>query len=113
VALAEIRDFGWLCLVMVAGGVAWIALMASFNIATQSAAPSWVRARALALYLLIFQGSMAAGSAVWGAVAERAGISTALDRSRVFHIGAEPPVMSHFISAATQGAPDASETARQ
>jgi len=78
VAPAEIRDFGWLCLVMVAGGAAWITLMASFNIATQSAAPSWVRARALALYLLIFQGSMAAGSAVWGAVAERAGISTAL-----------------------------------
>jgi hypothetical protein len=78
VALAEIRYFGWLCLVMLAGGAAWITLMASFNIATQSAAPSWVRARALALYLLIFQGSMATGSAVWGAVTERAGISTAL-----------------------------------
>ena len=49
VTLAEIRDFGWLCLVMVAGGAAWITLMASFNIATQSAAPSWVRARALSL----------------------------------------------------------------
>jgi quinol monooxygenase YgiN len=63
---------------MIAGGAAWITLMASFNIATQSVAPFWVRARALALYLLIFQGSMAAGSAVWGAVTERAGISVAL-----------------------------------
>lgn len=78
VALAEIRDFGRLCVVMVAAGAAWITLMASFNIATQGAAPSWVRARALALYLLMFQGSMAAGSAVWGAVTEHGGLSMAL-----------------------------------
>ena len=42
------------------------------------AAPPWVRARALAFYLLMFQGGMAAGSAVWGAVAQYAGISVAL-----------------------------------
>jgi MFS family permease len=77
-ALAEIRNFSSLCVVMVAGGAAWITLMASLNIATQTAVPSWVRARALALYLLMFQGSMAVGSAVWGAVSERAGISVAL-----------------------------------
>ena len=74
--LAEIRTFGWLCLVLVLGGAAWITLMTSFNIATQTAAPSWVRARAVALYILIFQGSMAAGSALWGAVAEHVGIAT-------------------------------------
>lgn len=78
IALAELRHFAWLCVVLVAGGAAWITLMASFNIATQTAAPSWVKARALALYLLIFQGAMATGSAVWGAVTERAGISVAL-----------------------------------
>jgi MFS family permease len=78
VGLAEIREFAWLCVDMVASGAAWIMLMASFNIATQTAAPSWVRARALALYLLMFQGGMAVGSAVWGAVAEHTGISVAL-----------------------------------
>jgi MFS family permease len=78
VAMAEIREFGWLCLVMVAGGAAWITLMVSLNLATQTATPSWVRARALALYLLVFQGSMAAGSAVWGMVTARSDISTAL-----------------------------------
>jgi len=78
VAMAEIRHFAWLCVVMAGGGAAWITLMASLNIATQTAVPSWVRARALALYLLMFQGSMAAGSAIWGAVTERAGISLAL-----------------------------------
>src|SRR5207237_334081 len=35
-------------------------------------------ARVLAVFMLVFQGSMAAGSAVWGAVGERAGLPTAL-----------------------------------
>ncbi|MBI2532690.1 MAG: MFS transporter, partial [Deltaproteobacteria bacterium] len=77
-ALAEVRHFGLLCAVMIAGGVAWITLMASFNVATQTAVPSWVRARALALYLLMFQGGMATGSVIWGAVTEHAEIAVAL-----------------------------------
>jgi MFS family permease len=63
---------------MVAGGVAWIALMSSFNGAAQTSVPEWVRARALALYLLVFQGGTAVGSILWGAVAERVGIPAAL-----------------------------------
>ncbi|HEV8341909.1 MAG TPA: MFS transporter [Candidatus Binatia bacterium] len=78
VAMAQVRHFGSLCVVMIAGGVAWIALMASFNVATQMAVPSWVRARALALYLLVFQGGMTAGSVLWGTVTEHAGVAAAL-----------------------------------
>jgi quinol monooxygenase YgiN len=52
--------------------------MASFNVAAQMAVPSWVRARALALYLLMFQGGMAAGSVLWGTATEHAGIAVAL-----------------------------------
>jgi MFS family permease len=63
---------------MVVGGVAWIALMSSFNGAAQTSVPAWVRARALALYLLVFQGGTAVGSILWGAVAERVGIPAAL-----------------------------------
>lgn len=77
-ALAQVRQFGFLCALLWAGGVAWIALMASFNITTQTAVPSWVRARALALYLLMFQGSMAVGGVVWGTVAQHAGMTVAL-----------------------------------
>ncbi|HEU4340335.1 MAG TPA: MFS transporter [Candidatus Binatia bacterium] len=77
VGLALVRDFGWLCLFLVTGGVAWITLMASFNVATQTAAPLWVRARALALYLLMFHGSMALGSIVWGEITEHLGITAA------------------------------------
>ena len=44
----------------------------------QTAAPEWVRARALAVYLIVFQGGMAVGSILWGALATRMGIRAAL-----------------------------------
>src|SRR5471032_1727206 len=41
-------------------------------------APDWVRARLLAVFMLVTQGGLAAGSAVWGTLASRASIETAL-----------------------------------
>jgi MFS family permease len=76
--LATVHIFWLLCLVMVFGGVAWMALMSSFNIGVQGLVPAWVRARVLAIYLLVFFGGMAVGSALWGAVATRIGISATL-----------------------------------
>lgn len=63
---------------MVLAGVAWITITSSFNTAAQTSAPTWVRARALAIYLLVFMGGMAAGSAVWGVVATYVGVTKAL-----------------------------------
>lgn len=77
-ALAEVRHFGLVCLIMMVGGMAWITLMSSFNVATQVAVPSSIRARALALYLLIFHSGMAAGGVLWGAVTQHTGITVAL-----------------------------------
>jgi MFS family permease len=77
-ALAEVRHFGLLCMILMVGGMAWITLMTSFNVATQTAVPPSIRARALSLYLLIFHGGMAAGSVFWGAVTQHAGVAVAL-----------------------------------
>src|SRR5260370_18230221 len=44
-------------------------LVSSFNVAAQEAAPTWVRARALGAYLVVYQGGTAIGSLLWGAVA--------------------------------------------
>jgi predicted MFS family arabinose efflux permease len=62
---------------LVAGG-AWVSFLSLFNVQLLNRAPDWVRARVLAGSLLVFQGAVAAGSAVWGAVAVRAGIRPAL-----------------------------------
>jgi MFS family permease len=78
IALAYVREFAWVCITMAGGGIAWITLMSSFNTAAQTAVPAWVRARALAVYLLVSQGGLAAGSAVWGTVAAHVGVTTAL-----------------------------------
>jgi len=76
--LAGVHQFGVAVFVMIAAGAAWIVAAASLNLAVQTAVPSWVRARAIALYLLVFQGGMAIGSLVWGAIAERFGVCAAL-----------------------------------
>ncbi|RYZ00962.1 MAG: MFS transporter [Comamonadaceae bacterium] len=60
------------------GGAAWMAVMATFNTATQSSAPPWVRSRAVALHTVSALGSFAIGSAFWGALSGVAGLSAAL-----------------------------------
>jgi predicted MFS family arabinose efflux permease len=68
----------WLAPSMVVGGMAWAW---STNIAVTAiqvqAAPE-MRSRALAIYLLVFQGSMALGGWMWGAMAEHLGIMPTL-----------------------------------
>jgi MFS family permease len=66
---------------LLAGGVAWMAIMSSVNVAAQRAVPGWVRARALALSLLAIQGGLATGGVVWGVVADRGGVALALAAS--------------------------------
>jgi MFS family permease/quinol monooxygenase YgiN len=63
---------------LLVAGAAWLVLLSTLNAAVQTAVPSWVRARALAVYMLVFAGSMSAGSALWGAVATHRGISQTL-----------------------------------
>jgi MFS family permease len=63
---------------MLVAGAAWIVFISLVSALMQSLAPDWVRARVLAVFMLVFQGGLAAGSALWGAVAVRAGIQHAL-----------------------------------
>ncbi|HEU0202958.1 MAG TPA: MFS transporter, partial [Burkholderiaceae bacterium] len=60
------------------GGAAWVAVLAGLSAGTQSSAPGWVRARAVSVNLVVMQAGLAAGSALWGAVAATAGIRAAL-----------------------------------
>jgi len=60
------------------GGAAWTVFMATFNTLVQNLAPDWVRARVLAIYLFVFQGSVALGSTLWGVAAEHTSARTAL-----------------------------------
>ena len=60
------------------GGIAWMTTMSSITVAAQESVPAWVRARALAVSLLVLQGSLALGALLWGFVATHTSIPTAL-----------------------------------
>src|SRR5579862_227708 len=77
-AAGWVQTFGWLELVLFTSGTAWIGILACLNVAAQTMSPSFLRARALSMYLLVLQGGMALGSTAWGALATRVGVPTAL-----------------------------------
>ena len=55
--------------VLLLAGFAWTSTMSTFNLAVQVSAPSWVQARALGIYQMVFSAGMAFGSVVWGLIA--------------------------------------------
>ncbi len=77
-SLAYLKGFAALLGALFLGGGAWITILASLNVSAQTMSPAWVRARAISMYLLVLQGGMAGGSALWGAVADRWGMETSL-----------------------------------
>lgn len=78
VLLSSMRSYPIALLLMFTVGMAWIALMPTFNVAAIQALPLWVRARGLAIYNVVYQGGTAVGGVVWGTVATVAGVPTAL-----------------------------------
>ena len=77
-ALAGVHNLPGLMVVMLVSGGAWIAFISLSNALVQLMAPDWVRARVLAIFMLVSQGGLAAGSALWGALATRTSIETAV-----------------------------------
>jgi MFS family permease len=76
-AVAFVESLFLLCPILIVGGFAWIVVVATLNVTAQQASPAWVKARALAVYLVVFQAGIAAGSALWGWVATRANLAGA------------------------------------
>ena len=76
--LAFVRIPAIVVLSLIASGFAWTVTMSTLNLSVQISAPSWVQARALGVYQMIFGGGMAIGSVIWGEVAERFSTPAAL-----------------------------------
>jgi MFS family permease len=62
-------------------GAAWVTVFASLSAGTQSAAPAWVRARAVSMNLVVVQAALAIGSVIWGALASLSSTPIALAAS--------------------------------
>jgi MFS family permease len=61
-----------------AAGLAWIIILASLNFVAQASCPGWVRARVISMYVLVLQGGLAVGSALWGVLASNTSVKSTL-----------------------------------
>ncbi len=77
-ALAFIRHVWLLNAFEFFTGFSWIAVLSTLNVGAQRSAARWVKARALAVYLTVFFGSMTVGSAIWGKLASEFGVAWSL-----------------------------------
>ncbi|CAI0976596.1 MFS transporter [Serratia proteamaculans] len=78
-ALLSLAPPQWLAvLLLLALGGGWIIALTSLNGAAQGVLPNWVRGRGLAIYLMVFNGAMAAGSLLWGLIAQEIGVAATL-----------------------------------
>jgi MFS family permease len=75
-ALSHMRLLVYTALVV--GGASWMSVMSTYNTATQTSVPPWVRARATAMHTLSALGSFAIGSAIWGAWSDIIGLTPTL-----------------------------------
>jgi MFS family permease len=77
-ALGRIQTLSLLCMVMLVAGGAWIGILACLNVAAQTMCPSYLRARALSMYILFLQGGMAVGATAGGVLAKVIGLPNTL-----------------------------------
>jgi hypothetical protein len=70
-------------LALLAGGACWTIVLSTLNAAAQTLLPDWVRARGMAVFVLVLQGGMAAGAAGWGVLATFLDLRVALVASAV------------------------------
>jgi MFS family permease len=80
---AAYLPLGVAVVLLMLAGVAWIATLTTLTVAVQTVLPQSMRARGLAMYLVILIGSQALGSLVWGVVASRFGLGASLTVSAV------------------------------
>lgn len=87
ITMSTLHRLSTLSPVLLIGGAAWVIFISLINALVQNLAPDWVRARVLAIFILVYQGSFAGGSAFWGALAQRTNIRAALVYAGIGTIG--------------------------
>jgi MFS family permease len=69
-----VPNFPTALVTLVFAGLSWTAVISTLIAELQLFLPVWVRARGIAVYMVIFTGSMTVGALVWGLVAEGVGL---------------------------------------
>ena len=82
-AAPEWCTFALLSITLFVAGIAWIQILACLNVSAQTMCPGHMRARAISVYLLVLQGGLAGGAALWGEIAERVGTPRSLSYAAI------------------------------
>src|SRR6266404_6326389 len=64
--IAGFKSVALLSVAILFGGIAWTAIISLMTTVMQNLAPDWVRARAMAVFMLVYMGTWTAGSAWHG-----------------------------------------------
>lgn len=59
--VAQLENIWIQCGALFVAGIGWMCVGTTNLVAIQSAVPPWIRARSVAIYMLVFQGSLAMG----------------------------------------------------
>ncbi|QJY51079.1 MFS transporter [Pseudonocardia broussonetiae] len=73
-ACVSVTDLLVLAALLVPAGMAWLSVLMGITGSLQVFLPGWVRARGLSMFNVAFAGSQAAGSLLWGVVAQWFGL---------------------------------------
>ncbi|HOC46136.1 MAG TPA: MFS transporter [Syntrophorhabdaceae bacterium] len=85
IAILSFSKLSWLtAIALIVGGAAWLVLISTYNTAILSIVPSWVRGRVMSVFMLVFFGPFATGSALWGFLGSWLGITPTLILTSVF-----------------------------
>ena len=93
-------------------GIGWTSAYATIQAAAQLVCPTWVRARALAIYQLAQNGALTVGSFAWGALGGQIGMAEALMTAAVLGVGLAIAAQRFGIEQVGPAAAAAPETAR-
>ena len=77
-AVALLHNATVVAVIFVLAGAGWLGALSTLNTTLQLALPAWVRARALAVYLMVFLGGQGVGALIWGLLAAALGASATL-----------------------------------
>ena len=98
--IAATRHWAPAGLGMLLFGIGWVAASSTAQAAAQLVCPPWVRARALAIYQLAFNGALAVGSLTWGVLGDRLGLQTTMAIAAILAAAMAVAVRAFGIEAA-------------
>lgn len=90
--------------IVAAFGAGWIVTLTVLNVGVQGAVAGWVRARMLALYVVVYFGSFALGSMAWGRLADTVGVGYTLVVAGAFGLASTAALA--VLGSKERGAPD-------